>query len=89
MAKTFQIRAQFMTGKSHCMYEVAATTTIREVKEKILEREGFPVDQQRLIFAGKELEDDDTMDSHGIEKDAKVHVVLNLRKQAEGEAEAE
>ena len=76
--KEFTVYIKTLTGQM-IEFSISGQTTILEIKEMILKNNETPVDQQRLIFAGKQLDDNPTVSMYNISHESTIHLVLSLR----------
>jgi len=68
-----------LTGKTFCLENISRSDTIENLKQRIFDKEGIPVDKNRLIAVGKELENHRTVgDYPDLQNDSILHVVLRL-----------
>jgi ubiquitin len=73
-----QIFVKTLDGKTMTL-EVGADDSIQNIKKKIQAKQFIPEDQQRLVFSGKELTDDQTLGDYNIADESTLHLVIRMR----------
>ena len=75
---SFQIFVKSINGKSRTL-DVNTTDTIASIKQQMAEKEGVAAEEQRLIFAGKNLDDTKTLQDYNISAESTIHLVLRVK----------
>lgn len=72
------IKVKTLTG-NEIEIDIEPTDRVKRIKERVEEKEGIPPPQQRLIFSGKQMNDDKTAEEYHIQGGSVLHLVLALR----------
>ncbi len=85
-AMQIYVKVTVDTGYKHIMLEVEPTDRIEDVKDKIFDKEGIPVEDQELSFAGRVLEEGNTLQDYSIQKDSTLFLTVNCNLWVGGTA---
>jgi hypothetical protein len=75
----YRIFIKELSGKKTNLFDVESSNTIAHLKIKVRDRIVIPPDQQRFMYAGKQLKDDRTLSSYNIQTGSVLYLVLLLR----------
>jgi len=73
-----RVKVKTLTGKE-VRIDIEPDDTIMHIKRRVEEVEGIPPEQQRMVFTGKQMADNMTMEECNIEAGSTLHLVLALR----------
>ncbi|KDR21761.1 NEDD8 [Zootermopsis nevadensis] len=76
------IKVKTLTGKE-IEIDIEPTDKVERIKERVEEKEGIPPQQQRLIFSGKQMNDEKTAQDYKVQGGSVLHLVLALRGGSE------
>lgn len=79
MSAALSLMFVMLTGKKFTLDDVYPDTKVRDLKQRIQNREGIPPDMQRPIYMGKEITDNQTVAECGISENTSLHLILRLR----------
>ena len=75
----FKVFVKTLTGVTYT-FDVDKSATVAALKQQIANSQDIPVEQQRLIFAGKQLEDERTLGDYNVQKESTLHLVIRMRQ---------
>lgn len=78
ICKTLQLNVKTLTGRTLCIRMAHSQKLVEDLKDQIEEVEGIPVHMQRLIWAGKQLEDGQMLAHYNIQNQCEIHLVQRL-----------